>query len=67
MGIGVDRLIENKRQEFQAYSNYIMSLRNYWMSRVQLDRALGGKLYLVLSQLDCVKNTYECDCDGVSE
>lgn len=67
MGIGVDRLIENKRQEFQAYSNYTMSLRNYWMARVQLDRALGGKLYLVLSQLDCGTNTYECDCEGVSE
>lgn len=67
MGIGVDRLIENKRQEFQVYSNYNMSLRNYWMTRVQLDRALGGKLYLVLSHLDCVKNTYEFDCEGVSK
>lgn len=67
MGMGVDRLLENKRQQFQAYSNYIMSLRNYWMARVQLDRALGGKLYLVLSQLDCGTNTYECDCEGVSE
>lgn len=67
MGLGVDRLLENKRQQFQAYSNYIMSLRNYWMARVQLDRALGGKLYLVLSQLDCEINAYECDCEGVSE
>ena len=24
MGLGIDRLLENKRQEFQAYSNYIM-------------------------------------------
>lgn len=67
MGLGIDRLLENKRQQFQAYSNYIMSLRNYWMARVQLDRALGGKLYLVLSQLDCEINAYECDCEGVSE
>lgn len=67
MGLGVDRLLENKRQEFQAYSNYIMSLRNYWLARVQLDRALGGKLYLVLSQLDCGINIYECGCEGVSE
>ena len=49
MGLGVDRLLENKRQELQAYSNYILSLRNYWMARVQLDRALGGKLYKVFS------------------
>ena len=68
MGLGIDRLIENKRQEFQAYSNYIMSLRNYWMARVQLDRALGGKLYLVLSQVNNDICNYECICDeGVSE
>nr|WP_176454820.1 TolC family protein [Criblamydia sequanensis] len=67
MGLGIDRLLENKRQEFQAYSNYIMSLRNYWMARVQLDRALGGKLYLVLSQIGCEMNSYECTYEGVSE
>lgn len=49
MGLGIDRLLENKRQEFQAYSNYVLSLRDYWKARVQLDRALGGKLHLVLS------------------
>lgn len=67
MGLGIDRLLENKRQEFQAYSNYIMSLRNYWMARVQLDRALGGKLYLVLSQVGCEMKSYECNYEGVSE
>lgn len=49
MGLGVDRLLENKRQELQAYSNYTLSLRDYWIARVQLDRALGGKLYKVFS------------------
>ncbi len=68
MGLGIDRLIENKRQEFQAYSNYVMSLRNYWVVRVQLDRALGGKLYLVLSQLNGDICNNECNCDeGVQE
>lgn len=67
MGLGIDRLLENKRQQLQTYSNYIMSLRNYWMARVQLDRALGGKLFLVLSEVDCGINTNECDCEGVSE
>lgn len=67
MGLGIDRLLENKRQEFQAYSNYIMSVRNYWMARVQLDRALGGKLYLVLSQINCATSTDECDYEGVSK
>lgn len=58
MGLGIDRLLENKRQEFQSYSNYVLSLRDYWMARVQLDRALGGKLYLVLSN---------CGYEGVCE
>ena len=49
MGLGVDRLLENKRQELQATSNYISSLRDYWIARVQLDKALGGKLYKVFS------------------
>lgn len=49
MGLGVNRLLENKRQQLQVYSNYILSLRNYWITRVDLDRALGGKLYLLLS------------------
>ena len=49
MGIGIDRLLENKRQELQAYSNYISSLRNYWIARVQLDRSLGGKLHKVFT------------------
>ena len=49
MGIGIDRLLENKRQELQVYSHYILSLRNYWIARVQLDRALGGKLHKVFT------------------
>lgn len=49
MGLGVNRLLENKRFQLQAYSNYILSLRNYWIARVDLDRALGGKFYLLLS------------------
>lgn len=49
MGLGIDALLENKRQELQIYRNYILSLRNYWMARVQLDRALGGKLYKIFS------------------
>lgn len=52
MGLGVDRLLENKRQEVQTYKNYLFSLRNYWMSRVQIDRALGGKLYKIFSSED---------------
>jgi outer membrane protein, heavy metal efflux system len=49
MGLGVDRLLENKRQELQAYRNYTLSLRNYWMARVLLNRALGGNLHKIFS------------------
>jgi len=52
MGIGINRLLENKIQELQAYNNYILSLRNYWKTRVQLDKALGGKLYKIFSSKD---------------
>lgn len=47
MGLGVNRLLENKRQEQQAYKHYMGFLRNFWLARVQLDRALGGKLYKI--------------------
>lgn len=47
MGLGVDRLLESKWQEQLAHKNYVTSLRNFWMARVQLDRALGGKLYKI--------------------
>lgn len=49
MGLGVHRLLENKRQQLQVYRNYILSLRDYWITRVDLDRALGGNLHLLLS------------------
>ena len=49
MGLGIDHLLEAKREELLVYSKYVLSLRNYWMARVQLDRALGGKLYKVFA------------------
>ena len=49
MGLGIDRLLENKKQELHAYNNYTLSLRNYWVARVQLDRALGGNLHKIFS------------------
>lgn len=50
MGLGVDRLLLNKRRETETYRNYLSSLRNYWISRVQLDHALGGYLFRLLPQ-----------------
>lgn len=50
MGLGVDRLLVNKRRETETYRNYLVSLRDYWISRVQLDHALGGYLFRLLPQ-----------------
>lgn len=44
MGLGVDQLLENKRQELEAQRSYVDMLKEYWMARVQLDRALGGNV-----------------------
>lgn len=59
MGLGVDRLIENKRRETETYRNYLAGLRDYWISRVQLDHALGGYLFRLLPQ--------EFTCEGVEQ
>lgn len=59
MGLGVDRLLENKRQELEAYRNYFEIIKNYWIARVQLDKALGGYLFRLLSQGDCIKGVIE--------
>jgi len=57
MGLGVDRLLVNKRRETEAYRNYLIGLKSYWISRVQLDHALGGYLFRLLPQ--------EFTCEGV--
>lgn len=59
MGLGIDRLLENKRQELEAYHNYIEILKEYWIARVQLDKALGGYLFRLLLQDDCIEGTVE--------
>lgn len=53
MGLGVDKLLENKRQEMIANKNYLESINRFLMARVELDRALGGYLYKLLAQPDC--------------
>lgn len=48
MALSVYKLLDAKRQELQMQINYKLNLRNYWVSRVELDRALGGGLYLAI-------------------
>lgn len=45
MGLGVDKLLENKRQEIMANKNYTESVKKFLMARVKLDRALDGYLF----------------------
>lgn len=52
MGLGVDRLLTNKLEEFVVYKNYIESMKKFLVARVELDRALGGYLFK-LTQNEC--------------
>lgn len=54
MGLGVERLLDNKRQELTAIQHYTENVKKYLIARVQLDRALGGYLFRVLSQRECI-------------
>jgi cobalt-zinc-cadmium efflux system outer membrane protein len=48
MALSVYKLLDAKKQELQMQINYKLNLRNYWISQVELDRALGGSLYLAI-------------------
>ena len=41
---GVFELLQAKRAEFDAYQEYLESVRDYWVARTELRRAAGGKL-----------------------
>lgn len=55
MGLGVDKLLENKRMEVVANQNYTESIKQYLVARVKLDRALGGYLFILLAQRECIQ------------
>jgi cobalt-zinc-cadmium efflux system outer membrane protein len=41
---GVFELLEKKRDEADAYRQYVRAVRDYWVARAALQRAAGGKL-----------------------
>lgn len=45
MTLSVYKLLQAKKQELHMQINFHLTLRDYWLSRVALDRALGGNLY----------------------
>lgn len=44
MLIGVFELIQAKVEEYDAYQAYLESVRDYWLARVELARAVGQRL-----------------------
>lgn len=59
MGLGVDMLLESKRQEMVIQQSYTESLKNYFVARVKLDRALGGYLFRLLAQRECIQGRWQ--------
>jgi len=46
MLIGVFQLLQVKQAEIEAYTQYLEAVRDYWIARVDLERAAGGPLPL---------------------
>ena len=44
MLIGVFELIQAKTQEYDAYQGYLEAIRDYWVARLDLMRAIGARL-----------------------
>jgi len=47
MLLGVYQLIQAKQSEVNAYREYIESVRDYWIARGEVERAVGGSLAIV--------------------
>lgn len=46
MLIGVYQLLQAKQDEVQAYRGYVEAVRDYWVARSELERAVGGRIAL---------------------
>jgi outer membrane protein, heavy metal efflux system len=44
MLLGVFQLLEARQAEIEGYRQYIEAVRDYWIARVELERAAGGRL-----------------------
>jgi cobalt-zinc-cadmium efflux system outer membrane protein len=44
MLLGVYQLLAAKQAEVTAYREYIEAVRDYWLARSDLERAVGGRL-----------------------
>jgi cobalt-zinc-cadmium efflux system outer membrane protein len=57
MLLGVYQLIQAKQLEFQTYREYIEALRDYWIARSDLERAIGTRLTEETAQSPVVPTT----------
>jgi cobalt-zinc-cadmium efflux system outer membrane protein len=44
MLVGAFELIQAKQAEYDAYQEYVEAVRDYWIARTELERAVGGAL-----------------------
>jgi cobalt-zinc-cadmium efflux system outer membrane protein len=44
MLIGLYQLLDVKREQVEAHAQYIAAIRDYWVARADLERAVGGQL-----------------------
>ena len=44
MLLGVFQLLQARREQIEAYRNYLDTVRDYWITRAELERATGGSL-----------------------
>ena len=51
MLLGVFQLIQAKQGEVNAYREYIEAVRDYWITRSELERAIGGRLAVLDSEV----------------
>ncbi len=45
MLVGVFQLIAAKREEIEAGTLYVDSLRDYWLARTELEKTVGGCIH----------------------
>jgi outer membrane protein, heavy metal efflux system len=50
MLLGVFRLLQARREQIEGYRSYLETVRDYWITRAELERASGGSLDAQLPQ-----------------
>lgn len=59
MLVGVFQLLEAKRETLEAEKEYVRTIKDYWVARAMLERAVGGKLPTVSVEMSVTKPVAE--------